>query len=88
MPRAEYRPLISELLVDDRKNLWVRHWSVPGVRPSTWSILNESGLLLAELSMPARFKPVTIRGDIVAGIFLDDDDVESVRLLRVQRAAK
>lgn len=88
IPRAEYRPSIAELLVDDRKNLWVRHWSVPGVRPSSWSVLSEAGVLMAEVTMPARFKPMTIRGDVVAGVFLDDDDVESVRLLRVLRAAR
>ena len=88
VPRAEHRPSISELLVDDRKNVWIRHWSIPGSRPSRWSGLNESGGLRAELTMPARFKPVTIRGDVVAGVFLDDDDVEGIRLLRVRSTVK
>lgn len=85
IPRAEYRPSIARLLVDDYSNLWVQHWSVPGAVPTTWSILSESGQFLTELSMPAGFQPMTIRGDVLSGIIRDDDDVESIRLLRVRR---
>lgn len=86
IPRAEFRPFISGLLVDDDGNLWVEHWRVTrNVQPSTWSVFDASARLLAELTLPRGFRPHTIRRGVVAGVQFDDDGAEGVRLLRVRR---
>jgi hypothetical protein len=85
MPRAEFKPFISRLLVDDANNLWVEHWTVQlHLGQGTWSVFDPSGRLLAEVTFPHRFRPSTIRGAVVAGVQLDDDGVEEIRLLRVR----
>jgi hypothetical protein len=86
IPRAEFKPFISRLLVDDHDNLWVQHWTVrPRSSPGTWSVFSPSGQLLAEATFPRGFHPSTIRGGIVAGVHYDDDGVEGIQLLRVRR---
>lgn len=86
IPRAEFKPFISRLLVDDESNLWVEHWKVHGnARPSIWSVFDASGRLLAEATFPRGFRPHTIRRGVVAGVQFDDDGAEGVRLLRVRR---
>ena len=86
IPRAEFKPFISRLLVDDQKNLWVEHWTVSRhLGPGTWSIFSPSGRLLAEVTLPRGFRPSTVRRDVVAGVQYDDDGVEGIQLLRMRR---
>lgn len=86
IPRAEFKPFISRLLVDDQDNLWVEHWTVRKTSgPSTWSVFGTSGGLLAEVAFPSGFRPSTIRGGVVAGVHYDDDGVEGIKLIRVRR---
>jgi hypothetical protein len=86
IPRAEFKPLISRLLVDDQANLWVEHWTVRlQSGPGTWSVFGPSGRLLAEATFPPGFRPSTIRGGVVAGVHYDDDGVEGIKLFRVRR---
>ena len=86
IPRAEFKPFISRLLVDDQDNLWVEHWTVRQyLGPGTWSVFDPLGRLLAEATFPRGFRPSTIRGGVVAGVQYDDDGVEGIQLLRVRR---
>ena len=86
IPRAEFKPFISRLLVDDQDNLWVEHWTVRQYfGPGTWSVFDPLGRLLAEATFPRGFRPSTIRGGVVAGVQYDDDGVEGIQLLRVRR---
>lgn len=86
IPRAEFKPLISRMLVDDQDNLWVEHWAVRVQSGSgTWSVFSPTGRLLAEATFPSGFRPGTIRGGVVAGVHYDDDGVESIKLFRVGR---
>ena len=86
IPRAEFKPFVSRLLVDDQKNLWVEHWTVRRhLGPGTWSIFSPSGRLLAEVTLPRGFRPSTVRRDVVAGVQYDDDGVEGIQLLRMRR---
>ena len=62
IPRAELKPFISRLLVDDQDNLWVEHWTVRQYfGPGTWSVFDPLGRLLAEATFPRGFRPSTIR---------------------------
>ena len=86
IPRAEFKPWITGLLVDDRNNLWVEHWRVKLHDGSgTWSVFEASGKLVGEVTFPRGFQPSTIRVDVVAGVSYDSDGVEGVQLLRVRR---
>jgi hypothetical protein len=51
--------------------------------PSIWDVLDPNGRWLCTVSLPARFTPVEIGSDYVAGLARDEDDVEQVRVYRL-----
>jgi hypothetical protein len=93
---ADRLPSFGRLLVDGAQNLWAQHYDfrsvfrTPGpVRtqtmtvPSIWDVLDPNGRWLCTVSLPARFTPVEIGSDYVAGLARDEDDVEQVRVYRL-----
>ena len=95
---AERLPSFGSMIVDRAGNLWVQHYDyrsefrTPGpVRtqtmtvPSRWDVLDESGRWLCTVDLPARFTPVEIGADYVAGVARDEDEVEQVRVYRLRK---
>ncbi|MGH7560067.1 MAG: 6-bladed beta-propeller [Gemmatimonadales bacterium] len=78
-------PFIANLLVDDSGHLWVQEVEKPGEERTRFVILDSTGVVAAVAVMPARFRPTAIGADAIAGIWRDDDDVEHVRVYRLQR---
>ncbi len=77
-PYAETLPAFSQFLVDRTGRLWVReaHWqdaiaagslSDPPAVPSSWSVFDDNGRWLGDVSMPTGFQPYDIGADYVAG---------------------
>lgn len=77
-PCAETLPAFSQLLADRVGRLWVRrvHWrdavaagSLTGmpVVPSEWSVFDDRGVWLYDVTMPAYFEPFELGPDYVAG---------------------
>lgn len=95
---AESFPPFGVLRVDRGGNLWAQrfhYYSImytPGpVRtqtmrvPSQWDVFDPDGRWLCAVDLPARFTPVDIGDDYVAGVGRDADDVEQVRVYRLRR---
>lgn len=82
-PWAEESPAFSQFIPDRAGRLWVReaHWqdaiaagslSDPPAIPSSWSVFNERGRWLGDVSMPKGFQPFEIGSDYVIGTMRTD----------------
>ena len=93
---AEHLPAFTQMLAGEDGTLWLREfvpnedmvgtWHAAPANGSSWSALDSAGTLLASLRLPARFKPLVFGTDFVAGLYRDEEDVEYVRVYRLQRS--
>jgi hypothetical protein len=94
----EFPPFHHNMMVDKAGNLWVQRYDyrsaffTPGpVRtqtiavPTRWNVVDPNGRWLCVVDLPARFTPVEIGADYVAGVGRDIDDVEQVRVYRLRK---
>jgi hypothetical protein len=97
-PFAETYPAFGELKTDRSGNLWVQHydWHSTLIEAgpsrvqtmsvaSQWDVFGPAGRWLCTVTLPARFTPLEIGNDYVAGIARDDDDVERVDIYRLRK---
>ncbi len=93
---AEQYPAFSTMTADRAGNLWVRQYDYRAefrtagrVRMETpvvatrWDVFDGQGRWLITMTLPARFAPLEIGDDYMAGLSRDDDDVEQVQLYRL-----
>lgn len=89
-------PVHNQMLADRSGNIWLRRFDVrhtrykPGLvrtltidAPSTWDVVDRSGRWLTTLDTPARFTPLEIGADYLAGIAHNADDVEMIAVYRL-----
>lgn len=97
MSFPQHHPAHARLLVGTDGVLWVERpqteppWSeeidftpVPP-HPGVWDLFAPDGTWLSTVHLPARFRPMSAREDMVAGVAKDDLDVESVQVWRLER---
>jgi hypothetical protein len=95
---AERLPSFGAMIVDKAGNLWIQRYDyhsvfrTPGpVRtqtmtvPSRWDVIDTQGRWLTTVDLPARFTPVEIGADYVAGLARDEDEIEQVRVYRLRK---
>ena len=94
---ADERSAFGRFVPSPVGELWVGEFValesfIPGKRgtatpskPTTWTVLGNDGTWVADVVLPARFALLDAGRDYVAGIELDDDDVESVVVYRLKR---
>ncbi len=95
---AATMPALAELLVDRAGNLWAQHYDpewilfTPGpVRtrvlrvPTRWDVFDPLGTWLTTVDLPARFTPLDIGSDFVLGLSHDEDELESLTVLRLRK---
>lgn len=93
---AEQLPFFGTILADAAGNLWLQRFDyrsvffTPGpVRTQTmavaskWDVIDDAGRWITTVDLPARFTPVEIGVDYIAGLARDEDDVEQVRVYRL-----
>jgi hypothetical protein len=51
--------------------------------PTSWRVFDKAGKWLGTVTLPARFNPMDIGTDYVLGLWRDEDDVEHVRMYRL-----
>lgn len=81
----EHLPAFERLLVDDAGHLWVQRTPWPGDVPAEWDVFDAEGTMLGTVAMPARFRATHVGADFVLGIWQDEDDVEYVRMYRLEK---
>ena len=80
-------PFVSSLLVDAEGQLWAQEVPLPGNDRATYAVFDQSGRLLARVTMPEDFRATSIGTDAVYGVWKDADDVEHVRAYRLRKGA-
>lgn len=81
----EYFPMHGALLVDSDDNLWVEEYRWPGDEVSRWSVFSKSGVAVATITLPPRFRLSEAGRHYVLGTWEDPDDVQHVRMYRISR---
>ena len=86
MPVPDVMPVFDRILVGDDASVWVRSYN-PAYEdaPTSWTVFDSEGQILAEVSMPAGLEPQQIGRDYVLGVAVDEMDVERVRLYALER---
>lgn len=90
------RPTVSHMIADGDGQVWLRPFPAPsdgigGEQEAdssslvTWTVLSSRGDTRAQVQLPASFALTDVRDSLVAGVWTDEDGVESVRLYRLNR---
>jgi hypothetical protein len=85
---AEYpqtMPAYTSVMPDAAGRLWVRESTHMG-EPPRWAVYDPDGALMAELTVPDRFRPLDIGEDYVLGVLRDELELERVLLYRLAPA--
>jgi hypothetical protein len=86
MPRPETMPPYGALLLDDDRNVWVSDYRADPAEEPVWRVFSEQGEYRGEVRMPAGFEPLHIGTDFVLGRWVDELEVEYIRLFDLLEA--
>ena len=95
---ADRLPSFGSMIVDGSGYLWVQRYDYRGtfftpgpVRTQTtaattrWDVIDTNGRWITTVDLSARFTPVEIGTDYVAGLARDEDEIEQVRVYRLRK---
>jgi hypothetical protein len=82
---ADRLPTLRSLLPGRGGELWFEQFDADPRDPATWWVANAAGRVIGILPAPAGYRIRSIGPDLVAGVYRDEDDVESVRVYRIIR---
>lgn len=92
IPVAKRAPAHAEILYPESGEVWVAEYPgpeeiIPTIRPGvrSWMVFDQRGALVATIQTPGGFRPQTVSGDSIFGVFEDSLGVESVRAYRITR---
>jgi hypothetical protein len=86
MDVPETKPAYGRLMVDAEENLWVGEYVPYPYQPAAWRVFAVDGSLLGTVRVPERFQVHQIGDDWMLGVWLDEVDVEHVRLYRIDKS--
>lgn len=80
------KPGITDVNVDDDGRLWVRHANPHGRKGATFDLHDRDGRHVGRLTLNIRIghQPIRARGNTIWLTVLDDDDVPSLAMFRMQ----
>jgi hypothetical protein len=88
----ELKPAITGLLVDSAGNVWVENyrWFYPldvpaNPPPTTWSVFDDDGRFLGEVTVPGRLLLRSIADDHVVGLWKLENGLSEVRVYSLHR---
>jgi len=92
----ENHPAFVEMLVDRAGNIWAQRpnpqrtffdemMGAPDDAPAPWDVFSPEGVWLGTVEQPARFRIREIGDDYVAGVWVDEFDVEYVRFYEIRK---
>lgn len=85
-PTPSTRPAYAQLLFDAEGRLWVQDYAVDGDARS-WSVFDQDGAWMGDVTFPPRFRPTQILSDEVVGVWRNELDVEHVRVYGLHKTA-
>lgn len=78
--RPDLLPAYTRLLVDDLGNVWAQWYSPDTV----WDVFAPTRELLGQIRVPESFWLMDVRGEVLAGVWRDEQTVEHVRVYRLE----
>lgn len=84
-PTPTTMPAFEALRADAHGNVWMQEYRRPGATTVRWQVINALGALVATLEVPTQFLVTDIDSDRVAGIWLDENDLETIRVYQLRR---
>lgn len=84
-PMAPTLPVLQSILLDAAGNLWVRPHSLPGTRSLPFEVYTPDGTWLGNVATPAGLAVHELGEDYVLGLWSDEQDVEYVRMYRLEK---
>jgi len=87
LPVPETFPAYADLQTDALGNVWAQDFLAPGEDTPQWTIFSPDGHVLGRISTPPRTRVLEIGTDYLLTRYVDEMDVEFVRLYALQRPA-
>ena len=87
LPMAPTLPILSAIHLDKAGNLWVRPYSLPRAEALPYEVYAPDGTWLGNLATPPGLQvgDGEIGDDYILGVWRDEQDVEYVRLYRLEK---
>ena len=85
MPAPDSLGALRILRVTSQGRIWSPRGPSPAHTPVEWDVFNLDGTLVATVTLPARFQPHEIGEDYITGAFLDEVDVNYVRVYELRK---
>ena len=87
-PLPDSMPLARQLVADAAGYIWVELTPPAASSVSTWLVFAPGGQHAARVHLPNRFRALSIGHEYVAGVRLDDLDVERIEVYSLSRSAE
>lgn len=87
LPAPETVPHHGPLVVDREDYVWLSDFPDPGTGHADWTVYDPEGHAVARLTLPPDFRPLDIGQDYVLGLRPDDQGVQFLWLLNLDRSA-
>jgi hypothetical protein len=78
-------PPYDQAVADAAGNLWVADYRPVRQDGATWKVFSAAGELLGSVATPARFEVLQIGTDFILGRWLDDMEVEHIRMFALNK---
>ena len=85
LPIRDTLPAIQSLLVDSRGWLWAEAFDLDSAQPKEWMVFDPEGEAQGVVWTPPGLEVESIGEDFILGVWLDEFDVEYIRLYRLNR---
>jgi hypothetical protein len=99
---ADYYPAFGQLFLGPDETLWIQRirsardmaegaeegfeFDAQDIGSPEWEVLDSEGRYLGVVTLPDRFTPVNVTGDLLYGVWRDELDVQYIMRLRVNRS--
>lgn len=81
-------PAYDAFLADSQGRLWVRAYAPAGTGGNDWSVFDQEGRWLGEMTLPGTFEPLDIGPDRLLGMELDELDQPRVSVYRLEPSSR
>jgi hypothetical protein len=85
LPFPATLPPYERAVLDEEENLWIADYRVTRSRSATWKVFSARGDFMGSVAAPPQLEIVQIGRDFVLGQWIDEWDVEHIRMYRLNK---